>query len=83
MTENNYETLNDPKLLADVVATDKGKKLVAQVMQAIPSQALAMLPTTLRVVFSQPPVKKEDVEKAKEEILADVKSEEKDAEDTH
>jgi hypothetical protein len=60
--ENNYETLNDPKLLADVVATDKGKKLVAQVMQAIPSQALAMLPTTLRVVFSQPPVKKEDVE---------------------
>ena len=51
------------KLLADILATDKGKKLIARVMGMMPSQAPAMLPTTLRVVFTAQPVKKEIVEK--------------------
>merc|ERR1712070_478217 len=57
-------TLSDPKRLADIVTMEKGKKMVALVMTArLPSQAKAMLPTTLRVVLSKPPIRREDIDK--------------------
>lgn len=55
--EGNFESIEDTAILAAIVALPKGRKLVARVVRLVPSQAPALLPVSLRTMFSQLPVR--------------------------
>mmetsp|Transcript_76908 Transcript_76908/g.154255 ORF Transcript_76908/g.154255 Transcript_76908/m.154255 type:complete len:597 (-) Transcript_76908:334-2124(-) len=56
-----YDAVSDVSLLASVCEQDKGKKLLAKVLKLVASLAPALLPTCLRVLYSKPPVRSEEL----------------------
>jgi uncharacterized protein YaaR (DUF327 family) len=54
--------ISDMMLLETIIIQNKGKKLLSKVFKLLPSQGCVMLPLTLKTIYSELPLNKNDIQ---------------------